>query len=183
MTSVLSQLYFLFSNFKPVNLSTLSPQFQIARDNFTRGAMKPVSVYLRPKDGVYSIDSDPGSEAPNNQILLDLGKILERMLTMESEEFKQSMLKVNNPPKNEDEEAYIFMQMDKFMLRSQLDCFDPELKGESQSFDLKTRATHAIRIDCANYRRHVNYRLNRVTGERQSFEREYYDMIRAAFLK
>ncbi len=42
-------------------------------NNFTRSTTKPVCLVLRPKDSIYSIDSDPGNiPVKSNQILLDL---------------------------------------------------------------------------------------------------------------
>jgi hypothetical protein len=35
--------------------------------------------------------------------------------------------------------------MGDFLLRSQLDCYEPDLPGERKTFDLKTRATLRVR--------------------------------------
>ena len=66
-------------------------------------------------------------------------------------------------------------------MRSQLDCMDERLPRKI--FDLKTRATFPVRLDVANYKEHLDYRITRTEGLFYSFEREYYDMMRAAFLK
>ena len=52
-----------------------------------------------------------------------------------------------------------------------------------KTFDLKTRATLAIRYDIARYREHLHYSIDRRFGLLQSYERELYDMMRAAMLK
>ncbi len=66
-------------------------------------------------------------------------------------------------------------------MRSQLDCHDDRLPRKT--FDLKTRASIGIRNDRANYVEGSGYQIRRATGVLESFEREYFDMIRAAFLK
>jgi hypothetical protein len=52
-----------------------------------------------------------------------------------------------------------------------------------ETFDLKTRATAAIRMNASDYAEFVKYRLYRSHGFWNSFIREYYDMTRSAFLK
>jgi hypothetical protein len=80
----------------------------------------------------------------------------------------------------------------------------PLSKGTNRIFDLKTRATNAIRLNveqCDNspsssfsaaflmfrfarrYKDHLDYKINRVIGSFNSFEREFYDMMRSCFLK
>jgi hypothetical protein len=49
-------------------------------------------VLLRPRDGIYGIDSHQ-QDSRDNQILIDLGKTMERMLTMSEHEFKSLMMK------------------------------------------------------------------------------------------
>jgi Mitochondrial protein Pet127 len=84
-------------------------------------------------------------------------------------------------------------------MRAQLDAQDPRLPG-SGVFDIKTRATVAIRYDPLNYKvshrdmqegcgtncsiqKNVGYLIKTTQGALESFEREHYDLIRAAFLK
>lgn len=73
------------------------------------------------------------------------------------------------------------VQFGNLLMRSQIDCADPRLPNAK--FDLKTRAVIAIRMDAANYLQNIPYRLRSLQGLYESFEREYYDMIRSAFLK
>lgn len=44
-----------------------------------------------------------------------------------------------------------FIQTSNLLMRSQLDCWDPRLEGTG-FFDVKTRATVAIRHDIDNYK-------------------------------
>jgi Mitochondrial protein Pet127 len=67
-------------------------------------------------------------------------------------------------------------------MRSQLDCFDPRLPGTGV-FDIKTRACVATRMDILNYEEHMGYTIRQQHGIVESFEKEYYDLIRSAFLK
>jgi chemotaxis protein histidine kinase CheA len=67
-------------------------------------------------------------------------------------------------------------------LRSQLDAHDPRLPGTGM-FDLKTRAVVGVRMALEEYEEGSGYQIRGRHGEWESFEREYYDMIRAAFLK
>lgn len=67
-------------------------------------------------------------------------------------------------------------------MRSQLDCHDPRLPGTGV-FDLKTRAALPVRIDLMNYKQHSTYLIRTLQGRIESFEREYHDLMRSAFLK
>ncbi len=91
-------------------------------------------------------------------------------------------------------------QSENFVMRSQLDCHDDRLPGTGV-FDIKTRAAISIRLDCLNYKvsrdafpgqivasnrksqEGSGYLIRKSQGLMESFEREYYDMIRSAFLK
>jgi hypothetical protein len=67
-------------------------------------------------------------------------------------------------------------------MRSQLDCHDRRLPGTGV-FDIKTRAVLPIRLDIMNYEENSGYLIRSLQGWLESFEREYYDLIRSAFLK
>jgi len=97
---------------------------------------------------------------------------------------------------------FLSLQSDKFVMRSQLDCHDPRLPGTG-IFDIKTRACISIRMDILNYQvlgifftkdhpllylpslaqENAGYLIEHQHGFLGSFEREYYDLIRSAFLK
>jgi hypothetical protein len=184
------------SNFRPVDTSMLSRAFDFQSKNFSGVILKkPVAVILRPKDGVVGIDSEPESGS-NHQILIDLGKTLERMLTLNPDEFRRLVRKTPGQedievPEDFNASTYNFSQVGDFCLRSQLDC----VYGGNKIFDLKTRATHAIRNSFAYpvaegkdprdvYKPFVeSYKIKQQNGLYNSFEREVYDMMRSAFLK
>ena len=105
-------------------------------------------------------------------------------MTMKPEDFKM-LLKANRTPDmpkrtNSDASFYVGKVGD-FLLRAQLDCYHPDLPNKT--FDLKTRAILPIRYDMENYMNNLHYVITRQKGVFGSFEREYYDMIRAPFLK
>ncbi|CAO3618390.1 unnamed protein product [Mucor fragilis] len=183
VSATLSHLYFVMSNFKPVNTSCLSRAFENESRKFTKGSRTPASIYLRWKDGVYAVDVDKSYDL-DETILSVLGKSLEKVLTSEPDEFEKH-LKENSSQLTEQEknqpESYAYGEIGKFLLRSQLDCFDPKLPRGT--FDLKTRAVMPVRLDIQNYAEYLGYKLKRSKGLYESFEREYYDMIRSAFLK
>ncbi|KAJ2521211.1 hypothetical protein H4217_001547 [Coemansia sp. RSA 1939] len=180
MTHVLSHLYFLVSANKGPDLSSLSMAFESMPERFTRGMRYPASIALRYHDGVYGIDADKSFDVKDS-ILSVLGKSMEKLLTSTPNEFerykKENSWKVNTIS----EENYHYSEFDEFVLRSQLDCRDDRLPR--RTFDLKTRGTLAVRMDINNYEKNRGYQILSQKGRLESFEREYYDMARSAFLK
>ncbi|KAI8324803.1 Pet127-domain-containing protein [Martensiomyces pterosporus] len=180
MTHVLSHLYFIVSAWKQPDISSMSMAFADMPNRFTRGMRYPASIALRYHDGVYGIDADKSFDVQDS-ILSILGKSLEKLLTSTPQEFdmykKQNSWKVKDIP----EENYHYVEVDDFVLRSQLDCRDDRLPRKT--FDLKTRGSLAIRMDMQNYEVSKGYQIYNMKGRLESFEREYYDMIRSAFLK
>ncbi|KAJ2868713.1 hypothetical protein GGI22_000702, partial [Coemansia erecta] len=180
MTHALSHLYFLISANKQPNLSSLSASFEMMPDNFTRGMRYPSSIELRYHDGVYGIDADKSFDVKDS-ILSILGKSLETLLTSEPKEFDKYKKENSWKIKDIDEENYHYVEFDEFVLRSQLDCRDDRLPRKT--FDLKTRGALAVRMDVQNTEENKGYPVIYSKGQLLSFEREYYDMVRSAFLK
>ncbi|KAG0055388.1 hypothetical protein BGZ83_008780 [Gryganskiella cystojenkinii] len=183
MTSILSQFYYLISAWKPLKTSHLSGAFASQPKGFTRLSRAPTTIQLVYKgSGVYAVDADKTFDS--NTVLMQLGKSMEKMLTSTPEEFsrftKENSWQVSKTERNEPE-AFNYITAENFVLRSQLDCEDPRLPGKT--FDLKTRAAVAIRLDVHNYEQNQGYQLSKAHGYLESFEREYYDMMRSAFLK
>ncbi|KAF9146684.1 hypothetical protein BG015_011514 [Linnemannia schmuckeri] len=183
MTSILSQYYFLISGWKPLKTTHLSEAFTAQPKGFTRLSRAPTTIDLVHKgDGYYAIDADKTFDS--STVLMQLGKSMEKMLTSTPQEFSR-FTKANSWMVTAEErnqlEAFNYISVDNFLLRSQLDCEDPRLPGKT--FDLKTRAAVAIRLDVHNYELNQGYQLRKAHGYLESFEREYYDMMRSAFLK
>ncbi|KAF9200384.1 hypothetical protein BGZ49_009399 [Haplosporangium sp. Z 27] len=182
-TSILSQFYYLISGWKPLKTSHLSEAFSSQPKGFTRLSRAPSTIQLVYKgQGIYAIDADKTFDS--STVLMQLGKSMEKMLTSTPKEFAR-FTKANSwqitKEEREQPEAFNYISVDKFLLRSQLDCEDPRLPGKT--FDLKTRAAVAIRLDVHNYELNQGYQLRKAHGYLESFEREYYDMMRSAFLK
>ncbi|ORY99041.1 mitochondrial protein Pet127-domain-containing protein [Syncephalastrum racemosum] len=182
LSGALSQLYFHLSNYKETDISVLSTVFKDEPAKFTRSTMAPKTIYLRWKKGLYAVDSDKTFDSES--ILSTLGNTMEKALTLSPKEYKRylktSKNKITEKEKNKPE-AYAYGEAGDILLRSQLDCQD--LRLPRKTFDLKTRAVFPVRLDKDNYEDYFGYTLKREKGLYESYEREYYDMIRSAFLK
>ncbi|PWY71555.1 Pet127-domain-containing protein [Aspergillus sclerotioniger CBS 115572] len=184
MTSVLSHFHYLLSSWREVNTLSMSRGFQDKLRTFTRLLRAPSAMFLRYQDGVYAIDADKEHDSAN--ILMNLGKSMEKLLTLPKEDFERYRRSSANKITAEEEqavpEAYHYSTYGDFLMRSQLDAYDPRLPGTGM-FDLKTRAVASIRMDAKNFEHGLGYEIRKVHGTYESYEREYYDMIRAALLK
>lgn len=183
MTEVLAHFHFLLSQWRPIDPSMLSKVFPANLTSFTAFQRIPSAIFLRWKDGSYAIDADKQFATAN--VLSMLGKSMEKLLTLNTDDFER--YRKSNPGQvTEDElfapESYHYSTLGDFLMRSQLDAHDPRLPGTGM-FDLKTRSVVSIRMDVANYEQGLGYEIKTRQGEWESYEREYHDMIRAAFLK
>lgn len=184
MSSTLSHFHFLLSAWRAIDLKYLSRDFRDEGTKFTKIQRGPTAIFLRWKDGVYAVDAD--KEFDSGNILMSLGKSMEKLLTLEKDEFERYR-KSNDSTEQAvqletDPEAYHYTEFGQFLLRSQLDAHDPRLPGTGM-FDLKTRAVAAIRMNVRQHERGLGYQIRERLGTWESYEREYYDMIRSAFLK
>ncbi|GAA6014895.1 hypothetical protein JCM10207_002215 [Rhodosporidiobolus poonsookiae] len=181
---MLCQIYFWLSKGKEVNLDMLSADWQDMKRDFSMGQQLPVSVVLHHNDGRYAIDADKSFDAAiDSNILADYGHLMEKLLTTEAKEFQRFLTTSSDPALSEADQrqAYHYALTDHLVLRSQLDAHNPHLPNKT--FDLKTRGTVAIRQDRLNYEESAGYTIDKLRGHWESFEREYYDLIRSAFLK
>jgi hypothetical protein len=184
-TPLLQHLHFLLSSFRELNPITISRHFSEPKDNMTMVQYQPVSVFLRPRKGGYAIDKDKTFDTYG--LLSFVGRVLEKMLTVPKAKFEQFRKFSENPlPESErgEDDAYHYLLQDKFLVRSQLDAHDPRLPG-SGVFDIKTRAVAPIRLDTKDRLSGVTkgYQIKGLFGEYESFEREFYDMMRTTMLK
>jgi hypothetical protein len=186
MTSVLAHFHYLLSDWRPVDTSRISRGFDDPTRSFTRILRAPAAMFLHYKadEDVYAIDADKEYDYAN--ILMNLGKSMEKQLTLPKEQFERYRRSDPNKITAEEEatvpESYHYSTAGKFLMRSQLDAYDPRLPGTGM-FDLKTRAAVSIRMEATDHKRGMGYEIRRQYGKWESFEREYFDMIRAAFLK
>jgi hypothetical protein len=178
VSGALAQIYHLYARFRPVNLHNLSEHFQNQASRFSPASRSPVVLLLVPKDGTYSIDRQ--NPQKDETILSSLGKSYERMVTMDQEDFERAFLKTSGMSAMGADDAYNYLSIGPYTLRSQLDCYHPDVGV----FDLKSRATNPIRIYSDDEpSMHLGYKLTRLMGPTNSFEREYYDLSRSAFLR
>lgn len=186
LSGALSHFHFLLSGFRDLRVDALSRGFGQEMTSFTRITRSPSAIFLRWKDGVYAVDADKEFDSAN--ILMSLGRSMEKLLTLPKEQFEQYR---KGPSTGEngkenlgegEREAYHYSQLGSFLLRSQLDCKDDRLPG-SGVFDLKTRAVAGVRMMLNNHEEGMGYQIKSRHGTWESYEREYYDMMRSAFLK
>ncbi|KAK4866723.1 hypothetical protein LT330_008276 [Penicillium expansum] len=186
MTSVLAHFHYLLSAWRPVDTSKITQGFDEPLRTFTRLLRAPTAMFLRynEKEDIYAIDADKEYDYAN--ILMNLGKSMEKQLTMPKEQFERYRRSDANKITAEEEaatpESYHYSTVGNFLMRSQLDAYDPRLPGTGM-FDLKTRAVVSIRMESIEHERGMGYEIRRRYGKWESYEREYFDMIRAAFLK
>lgn len=184
MTSVLSHFHYLLSAWRGIDTRMLSQGFPDKMRTFTRLLRSPAAMFLHWRDGTYAIDADKEFDSAN--ILMNLGKSMEKLLTMPKDEFERYRRSHENKITPEEEnavpESYHFSTLGNFIMRSQLDAYDPRLPGTGM-FDLKTRAVVSIRMDTQNFEHGLGYEIKERFGDFESYEREFFDMIRAAFLK
>ncbi|CAK7245250.1 MAG: hypothetical protein STHCBS139747_006823 [Sporothrix thermara] len=183
MTSLLSHFHFLLSSWRPINVAHTTRSFTPESMNYTRIMRGPAATFLHYKDGTYAIDADKEFDSAN--ILSMLGKSMEKLLTLSKEDFEKYRVTRSHELTEEernDPESFHYTTFGDFMMRSQLDAYDARLPGTGM-FDLKTRAVVSIRMDAQDFQRGLGYEIRNRFGQWESFEREYFDMIRSAFLK
>ncbi|KAI0801706.1 Pet127-domain-containing protein [Xylaria sp. FL0064] len=183
MTSMLAHFHYLLSAWRNINVSMLSRSIDPESVMFTRIMKAPAAIFLHWKDGTYAIDADKEFDSAN--ILSMLGKSMEKLLTLSKDDYERYRRGNSDQITEEErnaEEAFHYTGFQDFMMRSQLDAYDPRVPGTGM-FDLKTRAVISIRMDAKGYEKGLGYEIRQRFGQWASFEREYYDMIRSAFLK
>ena len=181
MSGALTHFHFLLSGWRPLQFNNMSRDFGESMTSFTKFYKAPTAVFLRYQDGAYAVDADKEFDSAN--VLMSLGRSLEKLLTLEKDKFEQYR-KTNDPDKlvSTDPESYHYGELGPFLMRSQLDAHDPRLPGTGM-FDLKTRAVVAIRMNMSDHEKGLGYQIKGRFGTWESYEREFYDMGRAAFLK
>ncbi|KAI6379761.1 hypothetical protein MCOR25_001892 [Pyricularia grisea] len=183
MTASLAHFHFLISGWRTITTTSLTRETPIESFNFTRIMRGPAAAFLHYKDGTYAIDAD--KEFDKATILSMLGKSVEKLLTLPKEEFEnyhRDRSHLLSESTREDPEAFHYTTLGDFLMRSQLDAHNPRLPGTGM-YDLKTRAVLSIRMDSSDIKSGLGYEIRHRFGEFESFEREYLDMIRSAFLK
>ncbi|EXJ80474.1 hypothetical protein A1O1_08619 [Capronia coronata CBS 617.96] len=184
MSGVLAHFHFLLSAWRELTIDQLTRGFKDDGTSFTKIQRGPTAIFLRYKDGVYAVDADKEFDSAN--VLMSLGRSMEKLLTLEKDDYERYRRTHDEQKDAEvhssEPEAYHYSELGKFLLRSQLDAHDPRLPGTGM-FDLKTRAVAAVRMMVHKHEAGAGYQIKNRFGTWESFEREYYDMMRSAFLK
>lgn len=197
ITPAISALYHLLSNFRDTDLNGgLSSHIAQLPSYFSKMHRRPVAFVVKRNDSenpVYSVNAHAGP-ATGPSILRDLGHSMERMLTTSPDEFLNKYvlstggtgipqgedINATGRPSSGDEQFYHYSRVSKFLLRAQIDCRNAKT---GEVFDVKTRAVAPIRYDLENYESFSSHRLRFLRGKSDSYEREFYDMVRSVFLK
>jgi hypothetical protein len=183
MTATLSHFHYLLSAWRKIDTSMFSRDFPDTLQSFTALNRTPTFMFLRRKGDTYAIDADKEFDGAN--VLMLLGRSMEKLMTLPTSEFERyrkdksggiSEVERNQP------EAYHYSSLGDFLLRSQLDAQDDRLPGTGM-FDLKTRAVLPIRMRSNDHEPMTGYEITQAQGQYESFEREYYDMMRSTALK
>jgi hypothetical protein len=183
MTSTLSHFHYLLSGWRDLNLGMLSRQFPDKLVTFTQINRAPTAIFLRWKNGTYAIDADKEHDSGN--VLMMLGKSMEKLLTLSKSDYERYRKSDSRQISEEERnlpEAYEYTAMGDFLMRSQLDAYDPRLPGTGM-FDIKTRAVSSIRMSTSDYKPMLGYEILTHQGKWESYEREYYEMMRSTMLK
>lgn len=194
ISPAIATLYHLLSNYRDTNLlGGLSAQLADLPSHFSKYHRMPVAFTLsrnRSERAVYTLNAHSGSDN-GPSILRDLGHTMERMLTTSAEEFARKYVASRSAmksaseyphgmPGSDEQQFYHYSQASQFLLRAQIDCRNA---ATGEVFDVKTRAVAKIRYDLANYLQYTSHRLRFLKGKTDSYEREFYDMVRTVFLK
>lgn len=183
MTGVLKHFHFLLSRWRKINTSMLSKDFPATHDSFTKLSRGPDAIFLRWKNGTYAIDADKEYDGAN--VLSMMGKYMEKLLTIDKDTFEKHRVGKSHLLTSEEVggvDSFHYSTLGDFLIRSQLDAHDARLPGTGM-FDLKTRAVIPIRMDSADFEWGMDYNIRKLQGEWESFEREYFDMMRSTMLK
>ncbi|KAL2207720.1 Pet127-domain-containing protein, partial [Sarocladium strictum] len=183
LSAILSHFHYLISAWRKPNFGHLSRSTEPDSFNFTQMLRSPAAAFASFRNGSYAIDAD--KEYDEENLLASLGKSMEKHFLLPKEEFEKYRRTRSHEISEEQRnvgETYHYSELGDFLVRSQLDAYDPRLPG-SGVFDIKTRAVVSIRMDVQGYEKGLGYEISQLRGQWHSFEREYMDMIRAAFLK
>ncbi len=188
ISETLAHFFYKLSNFKSPHFYGLSSSYADEPLKFMMFQRKPSSIVVHKLDkGNYALSKNSLFASKDEFILLKMGKYMEKIFTSSPDEFKERYMKNNKSGSAtvdlKDDDFFNFVKYDKFLLRSQIDCGGKDINGNDIVFEIKTRAVAPIRYDVENYLDYLDYSVDTLQGRHSSYEREYYDLIRGAFLK
>jgi hypothetical protein len=190
----LAHFFYKLTNFKSPHFYSLSEHYVNEPLKFMMFQRKPASISLHKiKDSLgtrYAISKNNLFDSKDEFILLKMGKYMEKIFTHSPEEFEKLYMKGGSKSQPSAEEILLkeddyfkFVGYDNILLRSQIDCGGKDKEGNDIVFEIKTRAVAPIRYDVHGYQDYLDYEVSSLYGRHSSYEREYYDLIRGAFLK
>ncbi|KAL6449456.1 hypothetical protein SBY92_004369 [Candida maltosa Xu316] len=186
MTSMLTKFYFLLNDYNPRNVSRFGsiPFTGVAKKLPTSLIVSPQGDFIdesNKKKPIYSVQAD--SSCDSEILLSAMGMCLEVLLTSPQDEFVKYDRTIDSKEKPEElTNTYNYAGYGDFLMRSQLDCYDERLPGNG-TFDLKTRASSNIRYSSSDASKAKNdYQIWKLTGDFESFEREFRDLVRTGAL-
>ncbi|PVV05373.1 hypothetical protein BB560_000095 [Smittium megazygosporum] len=180
MSSVLIQLYFLISHWKPPKLSNFSKSLRSSATAFSRSTRYPPTVNVIYKEYSYALDSDKSNDKKYNVLSL-MGHSIERHLVYEQERYEKYLIKSKISEPLYEADCFNYCGFENFIIRSQIDCRHDSLR--KKSFDIKSRAVVSIRHNIEKYKEFNGYQIKTEKGKWESFEREIFDMIRTSMIK
>ena len=190
VSSLMTHLLFLSSFFKEADYSMLASFNRASQMRFMSSYKSGSSCFLRKLHGspdIYAVDSDQGLLEPKHKILMDMGHIIEKICIKDVEEFQGMYVKSHQDLekyKTLDSDYHRFIKVDRdLLIRSQIDCQGVDAQGNNIVFEIKSRAASVLRYRVWEYYKFLDYELKEIYGDLNTFEREYYDLIRGAFLK
>ncbi len=190
ITSLMVHADYLLTMFRSPLFQLLSHEYTEEPLRYMISARKPNLAYATvvcENPRIIAIDSESGfSEGPSSLILLKMGKYLESMMTHSEHDFNRKFLMKNKasrlPTDKPLPEFYSFLRAGNMMLRSQIDSGMQDGKI-LRKIEIKTRGVTPQRYDIDHYMKYYDYKLTKTLGLFESFEREYYDLIRGGFIK
>ncbi|KAA1113228.1 hypothetical protein PGT21_025770 [Puccinia graminis f. sp. tritici] len=152
MTQTLSQIYLMLNGNKPLNIGMLTANAASTKKKveFTPGAKMPASIIsnMIMKQNDIRFDSDKSfdteTDCPDSTILSSLGHVLEKFFVLPYEEFAKTVEEEREFTRSIEAETTGGTNL--LMTRSQLGLLS-SLFARNGTFDIKTRATIAIRHD------------------------------------
>lgn len=146
-----------------------------------------MSVRLTSKKKKVSWSINKWKQQEKSNLLLDFGKYAEKIYVLNEDEYNRKLLKSHRMNGRglpfDSEEHYHYLKIGNLFVRSQIDCCDPTLPSDNNTFDIKTRATFGIRTRINEWKEHTSYTINTLLGKENSYEREIYDLVRSTLIK
>ena len=190
ITEELTHIYYLMSNFKSPDMTGLGKNYEHKNLNFMSAYRKPTTFLLRRlTPDIYAIDGDSGLVPELNKDLSDMGIVLEAMLTTDESIYRRICDPASGITKEEIADvlsggrSHKMRTMGDLLIRSQIDCESMDETGRYFVFEIKTRATAPLRYDVKNIPLYLDYKINRRSGSTESYELEYFDLIRSILIK